>query len=143
MTWARRNFRPARQHRRISQPMDASFTPRCGDTTAAAAGAVQDTGSYLAATFIKAQITSPAKGSTLVGSATFTWTSETGATSYQVWVGSTPGTDDVAYSGSNGLSATVSGLPRDGRQLYVTLWGYWAASGRCRIQALTQPSTPK
>ena len=85
---------------------------------------VQDTGSYLAATFIKAQITSPAKGSTLVGSATFTWTSETGATSYQVWVGSTPGTDDVTYSGSNGLSATVSGLPRDGRQLYVTLWGY-------------------
>jgi uncharacterized repeat protein (TIGR03803 family) len=86
--------------------------------------AVQDTATYTAALFTNAQITSPAKGSTLVGSAVFTWTAETGATSYQVWVGSTPGTDDITYAGSNGLSGTVSGLPSDGRVLYVTLWGY-------------------
>ena len=55
---------------------------------------------------------------------TFTWTAETGATSYQLWIGNTPGAHDVASGGTSSLSLTFSGLPTDGRQLYVTLYGY-------------------
>ncbi|MGC2110911.1 MAG: hypothetical protein WA655_15425 [Candidatus Korobacteraceae bacterium] len=94
---------------------------------------VQDTATYTAATLAKAQITSPAKGSILSGSSvTFTWTAETGATSYQLWVGNTPGAHDIAVVGSSGLTATVSNLPTDGRQLYVTLYGY--AGGTWTVQ---------
>ncbi len=85
---------------------------------------VQDTATYTAMLLTTAQITSPAKGSTLSGTATFTWTAETGATSYQLWVGSSPQRFDITYVGSTGLSATVTGLPRDGLPLYVSLWGY-------------------
>jgi uncharacterized repeat protein (TIGR03803 family) len=86
---------------------------------------VQDTASYLAAYATKAVITSPAKGSTFTGlSMNFTWTAETGATSYQLWVGYSPGQHDITYVETTGLSATVSGLPRTGVPVYVTLWGY-------------------
>jgi len=85
---------------------------------------VQDTATYWAAALTKAQITSPPKGSTLPGLVVFTWTAETGATSYQIWVGNAPGTHDITYAESSGLSVSVTGLPRDGRPLYVTLWGY-------------------
>ena len=50
---------------------------------------VQDSASYTAVSVANAQITSPPKGSTLPGdTVTFTWTAESGATSYQLWVGS-------------------------------------------------------
>jgi hypothetical protein len=86
---------------------------------------VQDTATYTAATMLKAAITSPPKGSTLTSStATFTWTAETGATSYQLWVGNTAGAHDIASLGTGGLSVTVTNLPTDGRPLYITLYGY-------------------
>ena len=86
---------------------------------------VQDTASYLAAYATKAVITSPTKGSTFTGlSMNFTWTAETGATSYQLWVGYSPGQHDITYAETTGLSVTVSGLPRSGVPVYVTLWGY-------------------
>src|SRR5580698_3633284 len=86
---------------------------------------VQDTAAYTAATIINAQITAPAKGSTLTGNtATFTWTAETGATSYQIWVGSTPGGKDIATSGTSNLTLTISGLPMNGSQIYVILYGH-------------------
>lgn len=93
---------------------------------------VQDIATYTAIALTTAQITSPAKGSTLPGRVVFTWTAETGATSYQLWVGSSPGADDITYVESTGLSGTVTGLPRDGRALYVTLWGY--SSGTWTVQ---------
>lgn len=90
---------------------------------------VQDSAAYTAVTLVKAQIVSPGKGSTLKGSTvTFTWSAESGATSYQLWVGSAPGQQDLGYIGTNSLQATVGGLPQDGRQIYVTLYGYSLAN---------------
>ena len=64
----------------------------------------------------KAQILSPNKGSVLPGtSVTFTWSAETGANSYQLWLGSTPGTDDLGYTSGSGLQGILSNLPTDGR----------------------------
>ena len=73
---------------------------------------------------IPAAITSPANQSTLSGSAvTFQWTSGTGVSGYTLYVGTAPGYGDL-YSGAQitDTSATVSGLPTDGRTLYVRLW---------------------
>jgi hypothetical protein len=70
-------------------------------------------------------IVSPPNGATLTGSSqTFTW-NDGGASLYQVWVGSTDGAYDLGYfpsAGTTELSTTVSGLPGDGRTLYVRLW---------------------
>lgn len=72
-----------------------------------------------------ASITSPALDGTLPGSTvTFQW-NDAGASLYQVWVGSSVGTHDVGYyptSGTRLTSASVSGLPTDGRKLYVRLY---------------------
>ncbi len=70
-----------------------------------------------------AQLTTPAPGSTLTGSsAQFGWTAATSATQYGLYVGSSSGASDLANvnAGTN-LSASVSGLPTDGRTLYVQL----------------------
>jgi hypothetical protein len=94
---------------------------------------VQDTASYTAATIVRAQILSPAKGATLTGStATFSWTQQTGATSYQLWLGRTSGAHDVAVVGTTQLSGTVTTLPTDGNTIYVTLNGY--AGGKWTVQ---------
>ena len=91
---------------------------------------MQDTATYTAFTLIKAVITSPPKNSTLTGNTvTFTWSAETGASLYYLYVGSSPGTYDIAAVATTNLSATVSGLPIDGRQLYVTLKGNGGGGG--------------
>ena len=104
---------------------------------------VQDTATYTTATIANAQITSPAKGSTLAsGTATFTWTAETGGTSYQIWIGNTPGAKDILTCGTNGLSVAISGIPTDGRTLYVTLYGYaggvWTVQDSATYTAATK-----
>ena len=71
-----------------------------------------------------ATMTSPANGSTLGSSQLFQW-NDAGASLYQVWVGNSPGAYDIGYfpaSGTMGTSTTVTGLPTDGRTLYVRLW---------------------
>lgn len=81
-----------------------------------------------ASTPTTAQISSPTKGSTLAGaSATFTWTTETGGTGYQLWVGSTPNSHDI----DNGTGSYPTrrqthfdNLPTNGQILYVTLYSY-------------------
>ena len=94
---------------------------------------VEDTASYTAATLVQAQILSPAKGATLTGStATFTWSAETGATSYQLWLGRSAGTHDLAVVGTTQLSGTVTTLPTDGSTIYATLNGY--AGGKWTVQ---------
>ena len=96
---------------------------------AAGAWTVQDTATYTSQPFVKALITAPPKGSTFTGtSATFTWSAETNATSYQLWVGSTAGTHDIATITTSSLTVTTNGLPSDGRTLYVTLYGYSGGS---------------
>ncbi|HEU5431154.1 MAG TPA: hypothetical protein VFU81_05795, partial [Thermomicrobiales bacterium] len=71
-----------------------------------------------------ATITSPVPGATLAGtSATFAW-NDSGASLYQLWVGTSPGAFDVGYfpaAGTTAQSVTATGLPTDGRKLYVRL----------------------
>jgi len=72
----------------------------------------------------KAEMVNPANGSTFGGSSvTFTWNAGSGVQRYHLYVGNSQGDTDLydASQGSN-LSATVTGLPTDGRMLYVTLW---------------------
>ncbi len=78
-------------------------------------------------------IQTPAPGSTLSGnSVLFTWSAGTGATAYWLDVGSTPGGNDIWQSGNLGnvLQDTVTTLPANGSQIYVTLWslvgGQWS-----------------
>jgi hypothetical protein len=91
------------------------------------------TTSYVAATAAPtgpAQMTFPAPGARLGnGTAdptqTFMWTSAPGARLYQVWIGNTPGAYDIGYypeAGTAETSTVVTGLPTDGRTLYVRLW---------------------
>lgn len=82
---------------------------------------------------VKAQISSPAEGSTIGGtSLALTWSAGTGASQYALWVGSQPqGYDLYAANEGTSLSRTVT-VPADGRPLYVTLWtlikGSWQQS---------------
>ena len=74
----------------------------------------------------KATIATPAPGSTLTGaSATFTWNPGSGVQRYWLFVGTSQGNNDIygADQGTN-TSATVTGLPVNGRVLHVRLWSY-------------------
>ncbi len=74
----------------------------------------------------KGEIISPAPGSTLPGSAvTFQWTPGEGVQQFWLMIGLWPG-GNTLYSADQGLltSAPVSGLPTDGRTIYVRLWSY-------------------
>ena len=73
-----------------------------------------------------AVLTSPAPGSTLPGATvTFSWTTGSGVSQYYLYVGNSVGAADF-YAASQGLSTsgTVTGLPTDGRTLYVRLWSF-------------------
>jgi hypothetical protein len=84
---------------------------------------------YTEANFV-ARMISPAPGSALAGSSTtFTWTAGTGATQYAVYLGSTPGANDLGYTFLAGTSYTANILAVRGATLYVRLWsmigGVW------------------
>ena len=80
-----------------------------------------------------AVLTSPANGATNVASScTFQWTGVAAAQAYYLWVGTSPGAEDVLHT-SGGLPAsstsyTVKSLPC-GQTLYATIWtelaGVW------------------
>ena len=71
-----------------------------------------------------AVLVTPKQSDTIIESSVhFTWTTGTGASQYQLYVGSSPGAFDYAKVMAGTLqSATVSGLPTDGRRIYVRLW---------------------
>lgn len=82
------------------------------------------------------QVTSPAPGSTLTASTVqVQWTGGTGITEYWLYVGTAAGGNDFFSQGTAGLSATVSGLPTDGRRLYLRLWS--SSSGNWTHQDYT------
>jgi hypothetical protein len=88
--------------------------------------------SYRAATVSNgiAQITSPANGSTFnSGTVTFNWSPSTGASSYYLYIGNNFQTYDLYSNYISGGVTTLSGFPRDGRTLYITIWslinGLW------------------
>ena len=81
-------------------------------------------------------LTTPTPSSTLTSSTvTFDWTAGAGASAYWMDISDVaPGGNDVYQSGNLGnvLTTTVSGLPTDGSELYVTLYsligGNWVAN---------------
>jgi FG-GAP-like repeat len=96
----------------------------------------------------------PAPGSQLSGpTVTFTWAPGSGVTAYQLWVGTNwPHGFNIYGSGvTTATSATVTGLPTDGVNVYVTLWyeinGVWSytpylytAAGQTAPPVLTTPT---
>ena len=100
-------------------------------------------------------LTSPTPDSTLTGSSqTFEWSSGTGVTEYELWVGSTGvGSSNLHYPGvTTSTAETVSGLPTNGETLYVRLYskisGVWhfndyiyTASSTGGLAVLTSPTT--
>lgn len=75
-------------------------------------------------------VTSPANGSTLAGSSvTFNWTAGSNVTERYFSVGSTAGASDIygGYQGA-GVARTVTGIPTDGRTIYVRL-SSWVGGG--------------
>ena len=88
---------------------------------------------FTAATFAALSLTSPQPHSTLESSSvTLEWTSNGQAVDdWWVYLGSNPGASDLYSSGNLGdqTLASVSGLPTDGRAIYIRLWyrigGLW------------------
>jgi hypothetical protein len=73
----------------------------------------------------QSMLTSPTPGSTFTGSSeTFTWTAVSGATGYDIWLGSTGvGSNNLGGSGATtALSYTKNGLPTNGETIYVRLF---------------------
>jgi hypothetical protein len=90
----------------------------------------------------RAQMSTPAPGLALTASSVaFQWTGGTGASQYVLWVGTAAGASDLANQdrGTN-LNATVTGLPVDGRTLYVRLWSLLAGGWRCYDYTYRAPS---
>jgi len=91
-----------------------------------------------------AQMTSPVPSTTALGSSvSFSWTRGTGASEYWLWIGSAPAGADV-YDASPGTntSVTVTGLPNDGRTLYVRLFSYIFGSWRFNDYVYGPPASP-
>jgi len=79
---------------------------------------------YTAATLAGSAITSPAASSTLKGpNLTFTWTAITGATDYELIMGSTgAGSSDLANTGwRTATSWLITNIPTNGEKVYVRL----------------------
>jgi arylsulfotransferase ASST len=73
-----------------------------------------------------ATMISPTNGSTFTSSSvTFSWTTGTGVTEYWLWVGTAPGTYNI-YDANEFLntSVTVSGIPTNGKTIYVRLFSW-------------------
>jgi hypothetical protein len=90
---------------------------------------------YTAASACTAQITSPTPGTTLSAtSVTFSWSASAGADQYWLDVGSSVGQGDLWAGALTATSQVVSGLPCDGRTLYVQLYthrsGAWLTPQR-------------
>jgi hypothetical protein len=80
-----------------------------------------------------ASIITPVAGATLLApNATFSWNAGTGVSRFWLFVGNWLG-GDTLYSADHGtnMTATVPGLPADGRKIYVRLWslidGTWVS----------------
>ena len=95
-------------------------------TVVSAYSAVKSVTISSSASPLPGQITSPANGTTLTGSnVEFVWNAGNGVNQYYLFVGAAPGTSNLYNSNllsSSVLTRTATGLPTDGRKLYVRLW---------------------
>jgi hypothetical protein len=94
---------------------------------------VQVSNSYTFTAATQAVLTSPANGSVLTGAkVTFTWNAGTGATSYNLRIGTLVGANNLYGSGPiTLLSATPTNLPTNGETLYVQLCTNFGSSQVC------------
>ncbi|MGE0058608.1 MAG: hypothetical protein AB7T32_11550, partial [Dehalococcoidia bacterium] len=93
---------------------------------------------------LAAELTSPQPGSTLTGTtATFSWTAATGASAYQLYVGTTAGGYDIRNVRTTSTSTAVSNLPRGSRTIYIRLWTQSGSTWRYNDYTLTSaPDAP-
>jgi hypothetical protein len=78
-----------------------------------------------APTSVAAAMISPAPGSVLGSSATFTWTAGTGVSQYDLSLGTTMGSYNIYNSGHiTATSVTATGLPLNGTTIYASLWSF-------------------
>jgi streptogramin lyase len=89
-----------------------------------------------------AQISTPAPGTPLAASTvTFAWNQVLGADMYWLDIGNSVAQGDISAGSTNATSKTVSGLPCDGRTIYVQLWtlvaGAWLIPQRYTYTAST------
>ncbi|MGB6193615.1 MAG: hypothetical protein WBF42_14195, partial [Terracidiphilus sp.] len=71
---------------------------------------------------VPATITTPAPGSTLTSATpTFTWSSGTNVSYYYLWVGTTPGSNNLIEYGTSGTTLTHT-VPTTGATIYVRLF---------------------
>jgi hypothetical protein len=101
---------------------------------------------YRAFNAVKGRLTNFVNGATFgSGSVTLNWNGGAGASQYALWVGNALGAYDLgAFGPGTNLSQALSGLPTDGRPLYVRLWslinGAWKQNNYL-FTAYTAPSS--
>ena len=81
---------------------------------------------YKAYTFTEAappSLTSPTS-SPISGSTKFTWSPGTGSSMFALWIGTSPGTNNLYTSGhvANTVTSETVNIPANGATLYVSLW---------------------
>jgi hypothetical protein len=78
----------------------------------------------------------PADGSTLeANTESFSWNNISGASNYEIYVGSSTGASDIASETTGSNTITISGLPEDGSTIYAQVraqiggtWGSWSSA---------------
>ena len=120
-------------------------------TTQTATGSAASTSVFQTAD--PSYLTAPANGATVSPLNTqFSWTSGSGALNYTLWIGTSPGTNDVFYYTTANLAnpasvtSTTANLP-DGETLYATLWtmtssGYVSTPSSFQTSAAPYLSAP-
>jgi hypothetical protein len=95
-------------------------------------------------TSVQASLASPAPGTILGSSATFSWTAGTGATMYDLFLGTTGvGSCNLYNSGHiTATSATVTGLPENGVMVYARLWSEIGGAWQSIDYTYTESGTP-
>lgn len=91
-----------------------------------------------------ATLTVPSPGTVLGSSATFSWTSGTGVTQYQLLLGTTGANSSNIYNSGPTTSQSVSpsGLPTDGGTLFVTLESLISGSWKSEHYTFIESGTP-
>ncbi|MGA3047863.1 MAG: hypothetical protein ABSD67_14630, partial [Terracidiphilus sp.] len=74
------------------------------------------------ATPTRAALITPAAGSVLSFSTTFTWSAGAGVTKYALWLGTTSGASDLYNSGYITATSATAVVPLNGATVYAELW---------------------
>lgn len=102
-----------------------------------------DSSASPAVSFRPADLLVPMPGTRLSGPRlAFAWTTGLGATEYSLFVGASPGLNDLFDSGlTSELAVTVEKLPTDGKPIYVTLFSHLGENWETRDYVLDAASS--